>query len=746
MCFAPNRCRLGFRVSERVRMMDERARLLALQTELTRHAWLYQVMDAPEIDDFTYDGMMRELRTLEAAHPDLVTPDSPSQRVGGRPAGVFGKVPHTVRMESLNDVFEREAVTAFDARVREFAGDDVEYVVERKVDGLSVSLEYENGLFVRGSTRGDGDVGEDVTANLRTVPGVPLRIPVPAQAPAATAQPPVAPDQPPVAPDQPVTVPEYLEVRGEVFMSRDDFLKLNEQQEAYGDKIFANPRNAAAGSLRQLEPAVTAKRRLDIIIFNIQQFRPVSGGFMPATHAESLAYLTRMGFKASPGWSLCHDAATVWNAVAAIGESRGDLPYEIDGAVVKVNRFDQRSGLGSTSKAPRWAIAYKFPAEQKKTRLLDIAVAVGRTGVLTPNAVLEPVRIAGSTVSRATLHNEDQIREKDIRIGDRVWLRKAGDIIPEIVGVVMEERPEGTVPYEMPKTCPVCGAPAFREESESAVRCSGISCPARLFRSVVHFASRDAMNIEGLGFAMVDQLLGKGLIRDIADLFELKQHRDELECLEGWGVKSADNMLGAIEKAKGSGMERLLFGLGIRHIGLKAAKGLASAFGDMERIRFLSQEEIRALPDFGPRMAESLHSFLRQEQTVKILDRLREEGLRWNGPVTQKSGELPLSGKVFVLTGALPGMGRSEAESRIEAAGGKTSGSVSGKTDFLVAGEEAGSKLEKALSLGVPVIDLARLLEMIGPQDGRKTGDEMQDGRETGGEMQDGRETGGDLP
>ena len=705
--------------------MDERARLLALQAELTRHAWLYQVMDAPEIDDFTYDGMMRELRALEAAHPDLVTPGSPSQRVGGRPAGDFGKVPHLIRMESLNDVFEREAVTAFDARVRESAGSDVEYVVERKVDGLSVSLEYEKGLFARGSTRGDGDVGEDVTANLRTVPGVPLRIPVP---------------------EQPAVVPEYLEVRGEVFMSRDDFLKLNEQQEAYGDKIFANPRNAAAGSLRQLEPAVTAKRHLDIIIFNIQQIRPAPEGFVPETHAEALTYLARMGFKASPGWSLCRDAASVWNAVAAIGESRGDLPYEIDGAVVKVNRFKQRSGLGSTSKAPRWAIAYKYPAEQKKTRLLDIAIAVGRTGVLTPNAVLEPVRIAGSTVSRATLHNEDQIREKDIRIGDKVWLRKAGDIIPEIVGVVMEERPEGTVPYEMPQTCPVCGAPAFREESESAVRCSGISCPARLFRSVVHFASRDAMNIEGLGFAMVDQLLGKGLIRDIADLFELKQHRDELECLEGWGVKSADNLLGAIEKAKGNGMERLLFGLGIRHIGLKAAKTLASTFGDTERIRSLSQEEIRAIPDFGPRMAESLHSFLRQEQTAKILDRLREEGLRWNGPVLQKSEGLPLSGKVFVLTGALPGMRRSEAESRIEAAGGKLSGSVSKKTDFLVAGEEAGSKLEKALSLGVPAIDLARLLEMISPKDPREIGGEIQDPREIGGEIQDGREIGGDLP
>lgn len=708
--------------------MDERERIIALQTELERHAWLYHVMDTPEIDDFTYDAMMRELRDLEAAYPDLVKPDSPSQRVGGRPTGDFGKVAHAVRMESLNDVFDQEAVSAFAARIRELTGDAVEYVVERKVDGLSVSLEYENGLFVRGSTRGDGDVGEDVTANLRTVPGVPLRIPVQGSRAASgnmeskaasgnegniTA--PRNMERKNTFCDGIYVVPEYLEVRGEVFMSREDFLKLNEQQESYGDKVFANPRNAAAGSLRQLEPAATSKRRLDIIVFNLQQIRPGPGGLIPATHAESLEFLEAMGFKASPGWCLCQTFEEVWNAITAIGDSRGELPYEIDGAVVKVNRFDLRTGLGSTSKAPRWAIAYKYPAELKKTRLLDIAIAVGRTGVLTPNAVLEPVRIAGSTVARATLHNGDQIREKDIRIGDWVWIRKAGDIIPEIIGVVKEERTEGSVPYEMPKTCPVCGAPAFREETESALRCSGISCPARLFRSLVHFASRDAMNIEGLGYAMVDQLLGNGLVRDIADLFELKRHRDILAGLDGWGPKSADKLLASIEKVKGNGIERLLFGLGIRHIGLKAAKVLALTFGDMEKIRCLTPAEIQDLPDFGPRMSESLYDFLRQEQTVVILDRLREEGLRWEGPVARETGNRPLSGKIFVLTGSLPGMGRSEAESLIEAAGGKVSGSVSKKTDYVVAGEEAGSKLDKAMSLGIAVIGLEELLRLIGP-------------------------------
>ncbi len=675
--------------------MTERERLLWLQAELGRHSWLYHVMDAPEIGDETYDNLMRELRALEERHPDLSGPDSPTRRVGAQPSSDFGKVTHTVRMESLQDVFSEQEVSAFVARVTDAVGASVRYVVERKVDGLSVSLEYQDGLFVRGSTRGDGDEGEDVTANLRTVPGIPLRIPVSGSPLAASAP------------------PRFLEVRGEVFMSKEDFLSLNEHQEAFGDKPFANPRNAAAGSLRQLNPAVTAKRRLDIIVFNIQQLQPAVNQAVPASHTESLELLAGLGFKASPGWSACADETEVLAAISLIGKTRGALPYEIDGAVVKVDRFSLRETLGSTSRAPRWAVAYKYPAEMRQTRLLDISVAVGRTGVLTPNAVLEPVQIAGSTVSRATLHNGDLIREKDIRVGDTVWVRKAGDIIPEVVSVVMEERLPQAVPYEMPQTCPVCGAPAFREEEESALRCSGISCPARLFRSLVHFASRDAMNIDGLGPALVEQLLAHGLVQDIADIYELRIRREALVSLEGWGERSTDKLLAAIDASRENSVARLLFGLGIRHVGVRAARVLAAEVGDLERIRQMTVEEIKALPDFGPRMAESLFQTLRQEQTVRILDRLRAEGLRWADPIQEKTNAGALAGKTLVLTGTLPGMSRAEASTLITQAGGKVAGSVSKRTDYVVAGEEAGSKLEKALSLNVPVLSLEQLLALL---------------------------------
>lgn len=675
---------------------DEQARRLQwLQRELGRHAWLYHVMDAPEITDDAYDAMMRELRELEQDFPELVGTDSPTQRVGGVPSSEFGKVIHAVRMESLMDVFSEQEVSAFVRRVDEALDEPFSYVVERKVDGLSVSLEYADGLFVRGSTRGDGEVGEDVTDNLRTLQGLPLRIPVPGS--------PLA-DTPP---------PPYLEVRGEVFMSKEDFLALNEHQEAFGEKAFANPRNAAAGSLRQLDSAITAKRRLDIIVFNVQQLEPAPGVLPPQTHGESLHYLAGLGFKASPGWKACNNEQEVLAAIADIGRTRGDLPYEIDGAVVKVNPFALRERLGSTSRAPRWAVAFKYPAEIRKTKLLDITIAVGRTGVLTPNAVLEPVRIAGSNVSRATLHNEDFIRDKDIRIGDSVLLRKAGDIIPEVVEVVLSERPEESVPFEMPLQCPVCGAPAYREEEAAARRCSGIACPARLFRSLVHFASRDAMNIEGLGPALVEQLLSAGLVRDIADLFELRSHRPELQALEGWGERSTDKLLAAIESSKANSVGRLLFGLGIRHIGVRAARTLAARVGDLDRIRALTAAEILSLPDFGPRMAESLYQSLRQEQMARTLDRLKAEGLRWADPIAPEPVSGVLSGKTFVLTGTLPGMGRAEAAALIEAAGGKTTGSVSKRTDYVVAGEEAGGKLEKALALGIPVLSLDGLLSLL---------------------------------
>ncbi len=674
--------------------MTETERLQQLQEILGRHAWLYHVMDAPEISDAEYDALMRELRVLEQKHPELAGSDSPTRRVGGTPSSDFGKVTHAVRMESLTDVFSEEEVSAFLARVAESTSAQPRYVVERKVDGLSVSLEYQDGLFVRGSTRGDGDVGEDVTANLRTVQGLPLRIPVPGSPLAGTAP------------------PAFLEVRGEIYMSREDFLALNEHQEAFGEKPFANPRNAAAGSLRQLDSAVTAKRRLNIIVFNIQQLTPAAGHVPPQTHAASLEWLAELGFRASPGWTVCDRDEQVLAAIADIGAERGALAYEIDGAVVKVDPFSLREALGSTSRAPRWAIAYKYPAEMRQTRLRDISIAVGRTGVLTPNAVLDPVQIAGSTVSRATLHNGDVIREKDIRIGDTVWVRKAGDIIPEVVSVVPQMRPPEAVPYEMPQTCPVCGAPAYREENGSALRCSGIACPARLFRSLVHFASRDAMNIEGLGPALVEQLLAEGLVTGIADLYELRGSRDRLVTLEGWGERSADKLLDAIDASRDNSVARLLFGLGIRHVGVRAARVLAAEVGDLETIRTLSVEQIQALPDFGPRMAESLHQTLRQEQMVQTLNRLRAEGLRWADPVAQKQTGGTLAGKTLVLTGTLPGMSRAEATARIEAAGGKVSGSVSKRTDYVVAGEEAGGKLEKAQALQIPILSLEDLLRL----------------------------------
>ena len=674
--------------------MTEPERLRQLQEILGRHAWLYHVMDAPEISDMEYDGLMRELRMLESRYPELAGADSPTQRVGGKPSADFGKVTHAVRMESLTDVFSEQEVSAFLVRVADAVPTPARYVVERKVDGLSVSLEYREGLFVRGSTRGDGDVGEDVTANLRTVQGLPLRIPVPGS---------------PLGGSLP---PAFLEVRGEIYMGREDFLALNEHQEAFGEKPFANPRNAAAGSLRQLDSAVTARRRLNVIVFNIQQLEPAGGNTAPQTHAGSLRWLADMGFRASPGWSVCEHDEQVLSAIADIGRARGALPYEIDGAVIKVDQFSLREVLGSTSRAPRWAIAYKYPAEMQQTRLLDISIAVGRTGVLTPNAVLEPVRIAGSTVSRATLHNGDVIRDKDIRIGDTVWVRKAGDIIPEVVEVVTGMRTPESVPYEMPQTCPICGAPAYREESESALRCSGIACPARLFRSLVHFASRDAMNIEGLGPALVEQLLAEGLVSGVADLYELRGKRDRLVMLEGWGDRSADKLLDAIDASRDNSVARLLFGLGIRHIGVRAARVLATEIGDLEVIRTLSMDQIQALPDFGPRMAESLYQTLRQEQMVQTLNRLRAEGLRWADPVGEKKPDGALAGKTLVLTGTLPGMSRAEATALITSAGGKVSGSVSSRTDYVVAGEEAGSKLEKAQKLQIAVLSLDDLLRL----------------------------------
>lgn len=668
--------------------MNAEERIKALRELIHYHNHRYYVEDDPEISDYEYDRLYQELVELEQAHPELVTPDSPTQRVGGQADTAFSKVIHEVKMESLNDVFDLNELLDFDKRVRETLGrEEVAYVVEKKIDGLSVSLEYENGLLVRGSTRGDGVVGEDVTQNLKTIRAIPLRL-----------------NRLPGEPEIPL-----LEVRGEVFMPRKDFLELNQRQEELGQKLFANPRNAAAGSLRQLDPAITAQRKLDIFIFNVQR---ISGKTLK-THSESLELLKQLGFKISPGYKVCRNIQEVIEEIKAIGEARDSFPFEIDGAVVKVDDLEQRTILGSTSKAPRWAVAYKYPPEMKKTKLKQIIIQVGRTGALTPNAVLEPVRLAGTTVSRATLHNEDFIREKDIREGDTVWVRKAGEIIPEVVGVDLSLRPEDSKPFAMPDRCPVCGAPALREENEAIRRCTGIECPARLFRSIIHYASRDAMNIEGLGPALIEMLLDKGFIRGIPDLYKLRDRRDELIALERMGEKSVDNLLASIEQSKTNDLSRLIFGLGIRHIGLRAAQLAARHFGSMDKLLEATVEEIQAIDEFGAKMAESLHGFLRQEQTRHTLALLKEAGVQMVSTAAQSQDGI-FKGKTFVLTGTLPSFTRAQATEIIESLGGKVSGSVSRKTDFVLAGDEAGSKLEKAQQLGIRIIDEDEFRRMCG--------------------------------
>ena len=668
-------------------LMDVAGRIEELRKLINYHNHKYYVEDSPEIEDYEYDRLYHELLELEEKNPHLVTPDSPTQRVGGQASNAFEKVIHTVKMESLQDVFSVEELYAFDRRVRESLEDaEIEYVVEKKIDGLSVSLEYENGMLIRGSTRGDGIEGEDVTANLKTIKSIPLRLSLPEGS----------------------ELP-YLEVRGEVFMSKKDFLELNEKQEAMDQKTFANPRNAAAGSLRQLDPSVTASRRLDIFVFNIQRIV----GADIRTHSESLEFLKKLGFKTSPGYRLCRNIEEVVAEIKALGEIRGTLPYETDGAVVKVNSLAQREILGSTSKAPRWAIAYKYPPEEKKTILKDIVIQVGRTGALTPNAVLEPVKLAGTTVSRATLHNEDFIKERDIRIGDTVWVRKAGEIIPEVLGVDLSVRPADAVPYRMPDACPVCGAPAVREENEAVRRCTGIECPARLFRSILHFASRDAMNIEGLGPALIEMLLDKGFIKTIPDLYTLHEKREELITLERMGEKSVDNLLGSIERSKGNDLGRLIFGLGARYIGKRAAQLLAEHFRTMDAIMAADVDELQKVEEFGEKMAQSLVSFLSQEQTRHTISLLKELGVNMESLQQRKKGGV-FDGLTFVLTGTLPTYTRNEATRMIEERGGKVSGSVSRKTSYVLAGEDAGSKLDKAVQLGITIIDEETFIKMCG--------------------------------
>lgn len=658
---------------------EAETRIKELKDILNKSGYEYYVLDNPTMSDFEYDRLMQELIKLEGEFPEFATADSPTQRVGGEVADGFAEVVHTVQMQSLADVFSKDELYEFDSRVRAALGDEsVEYVTEMKIDGLSVSLEYENGLFTRGSTRGNGFVGEDITQNLKTIPGIPLKL------------------------NEPLP---FIEVRGEVYMPEKSFLRLNEQREASGEPVFANPRNAAAGSLRQLDSRIAAERKLDIFVFNLQRIE----GKELSSHSQSIEYLASLGFKVIPERDVYTNIDDAYKEVLRIGESRGELAFDIDGAVVKVNSFAQREFLGSTSKTPKWAAAYKFPAEQKQTELLDIILQVGRTGAVTPNAVLEPVRIAGSTVSRATLHNIDNIKDKDIRIGDTVIIEKAGDIIPAVVGVVKEKRPANSAPFEMPKVCPICGEPLVREEGEAAVRCINPNCSAQQLRSVIHFVSKAAMNIDGLGASIVEQLLDKKLINDCSDIYYL--NFDNVISLDGFAEKSANNLIAAISESKKSGLDRVLFGLGIRMIGSRAAQILAAHFGNIDPLMSASVDELSSISEIGTKMAQSIVEYFKQDKSLYIIERLRAAGVDLTYTSTQKGNNF--DGKIFVLTGTLPTLKRNDAKKLIESYGGKVSGSVSKNTDFVVAGEEAGCKLDKALSLGIKVLSEAELTEML---------------------------------
>ncbi|MFZ5626976.1 MAG: NAD-dependent DNA ligase LigA, partial [Bacillota bacterium] len=620
-----------------------------------------------------YDALYRELLELEEQYPELITADSPTRRVGGEPLKAFGQVRHRIPLLSLDNAFNAEELRSFDRRVKQnLGGEDPEYMVEAKIDGLAVALTYEQGRFVQGATRGDGEVGEDITENLKTIQTLPLELP---------------------------KAPPLLEVRGEAFMPKKAFVRLNAEREANGEPVFANPRNAAAGSLRQLDPKVTAKRSLAVFIYALAQ----TEGLEISTHAAALDWLEQLGLPVNPQRRLCRDIEEVIALAEEWAVLRHQLPYDIDGLVIKVNKLSQQQRLGFTAKSPRWAIAYKFPAEQAETVVEDIEITVGRTGVLTPTAVLRPVFVAGSTVSRASLHNQDIIREKDVRIGDHVLIHKAGDIIPEVVRVLKEKRSGLEREFVMPAHCPACGSKVVRPEGEVAVRCPNRFCPAQNREAINHFVSRDAMNIEGLGPAVVNQLLEAGLIRDAADLYNLRE--EDLLPLERMGKKSAQNLLQAIAASKERGLGPLLFALGIRHVGAKAAKTLARHFGSMEKLAATTQEELQQIPEVGPKMAEAIVQFFADEHNRNLLKKLKAAGVKMEedaGPVT--ADNLPLAGQTVVITGTLSRMGRKEAEALVEQLGGKASSSVSKKTTFVVAGENPGSKLEKARALGIPVL------------------------------------------
>jgi DNA ligase (NAD+) len=658
-----------------------RQRVEELRRLIEEHNYRYYVLDQPVISDREYDALMQELIALEETYPELLTPDSPSQRVGGAPREDFNPVRHPQVLLSLNDAFNEGDLLDFDRRVREITGGEVSYLIEPKIDGLTVALTYIDGVFSLGATRGDGQVGEEVTANLRTIPLLPLRLrrPLP-----------------------------HLVVRGEVYMPKAAFARLNAEREEAGEPLFANPRNAAAGSLRQLDPKVTAGRNLSLFVYQVISVT----GAQVTTQEEALEFLAGLGLPVNPYRFLAPDIRAVLAEIKNwTPERRAALPYEIDGLVIKVNDLALHPVLGATAKAPRWAVAYKFPAEQATTRVEGIILRVGRTGVLTPTAVLTPVRLAGTTVSRATLHNEDYIREKDIRIGDTVVIQKAGDIIPEVVEVLPEHRTGAEEVFTMPEKCPACGAAVVRPPGEAAHRCTGgLACPAQVLEGIIHFASRGAMDIQGLGPAIISQLLEAGLVRDAADLYYLK--KEDLLKLERFGEQSASNLIAAIAAAKDRPLERLLFGLGIRHVGERAARTLASHFGSLEKLIAASEEELTSLPDIGPRIAESIREFFAEPRNLAVLEKLKKAGVRMEAErAAAPTG--PLSGKTFVITGTLPGMTRQEAEELITRAGGKVVSSVSKKTDYVVAGEKPGSKYTRALELGVPVIDVTELKELL---------------------------------
>lgn len=656
--------------------MDYRGEIKELREKLNENARLYYTLDASTMSDYEYDRLYRRLQELEAAHPEEITPDSPTQRVGDAVLNDFAEVRHPVPLESLEDVFDGDEVKGFLSKVLETLP-RAEYSVEPKVDGLSVALEYRDGQFYQGATRGDGRVGEDVTGNLRTVRSIPKNLPE--------------------------KLPRLI-VRGEVYMARSVFDRINEELELEGKPLLANPRNAAAGSLRQKDPKVCAKRQLDIAVFNLQLVE----GRSFATHSETLDYLREQGFPVIPH-TVLRDSEKILEQIQKLGDNRMDFPYDIDGAVVKLNNLSDRSILGSTAKCPKWAVAYKYPPEQKESRVADIVVQVGRTGVLTPKAVLEPVRLAGTTVTNATLHNQDYITEKDIRIGDTVVVQKAGEIIPEIVSVVKEKRPEGTKPYHLPDKCPVCGAAVLRDPDGAAVRCTGAECPAQLLRNMIHFASRDAMDIDGVGPAVLQQLIESGLVSNPADLYDLRA--EQLEGLDRMGKKSAQNAVDAIARSKENDLWRLIFALGIRQVGAKAAKILATHFGSMDGLRRATVEELTEIDDVGAVTADYITRWMQSDQAADLLARLQKAGV--NMECHQELVDRRFAGMTFVLTGALTRFTREEAGEMIELRGGKVSSSVSKKTTYVVAGENAGSKLKKAGELGVSVLSEEDFLALI---------------------------------